>query len=351
VLRSGAWNEVKELAEYLGALVTPTVGARGVVPDEHPLVLKPSGYGAIGAQCGADVVLAIGTRFGELDGWGQPPFWGEKSGQKIIQIDCAAEMIGVNTPVEVAIVGDAGTVLRQIIGLVKQATGPRKAGQLVAECKATERSWLSEFEELGKSNAEPIHPLRLIKEARDFFPRDSIICIDGGNIAIWATYLMHVYRPRTFLWAGDMGHLGAGLPYALAAKLACPEKQVFIIHGDGSFMFMNQELETAIRHNLQVIDIVANDQAYGMIKQGQIVACEGRVIGVDFYDTRLDKMAESMGCYGERIDKPAQIRPALERATNSGLPAVLDVLVDKEAALNPPDFATVVDLWLQGCEM
>jgi acetolactate synthase-1/2/3 large subunit len=88
-----------------------------------------------------------------------------------------------------------------------------------------------------------------------------------------------------------------------------------------------------------------------MIKQGQIVACEGRVIGVDFHDTRLDKMAESMGCYGERIDKPTQIRPALERAMNSGLPAVLDVLVDKEAALNPPDFATVVDLWLQGCEL
>jgi acetolactate synthase-1/2/3 large subunit len=114
---------------------------------------------------------------------------------------------------------------------------------------------------------------------------------------------------------------------------------------------MNQELETAIRHKLQVIDIIANDQAYGMIKQGQIVACEGRVIGVDFYDTRCDKMAESIGCYGERIEKPEQIRPALQRAVDSGLPAVLDVLVDKEAALNPPDFTTAVDLWLQGCEI
>ena len=351
VLRSGAWNEVRELAEYLRALVTPTVGARGVLPDDHPLVLKPSGYGAIGAQCEADVVLAIGTRFGELDGWGQPPFWGEKAKQKIIQIDCAAEMIGVNTPVEVGIVGDARTVLRQIIGLVKQATAPRKASQLVTECRATQQNWLSEFEELGKSNAEPIHPLRLIKEIRDFFPKDSIICVDGGNIAVWATYLMHVYEPRTFLWAGDMGHLGAGLPYALAAKLACSEKKVFVIHGDGSFMFMNQELETAIRHKIQVIDIIANDQAYGMIKQGQIVACEGRVIGVDFHDTRCDKMAESIGCYGERIEKPKQIRPALQRAMDSGLPAVIDVLVDKEAALNPPDFATVVDLWLQGCEI
>jgi acetolactate synthase-1/2/3 large subunit len=351
VLRSGAWNEVRELAEYLGALVTPTVGSRGVLPDQHPLVLKSLGRGAIGAQRGADVVLAIGTRFGQLDGWGQPPLWGEKSTQKIIQIDCAAEMIGVNTPVEVGIVGDAGTVLRQIIGLVKQATAPREASPLVTECKATEQSWLSKFEELGRSNAEPIHPLRLIKETRDFFPKDSIICVDGGNIAVWATYLMHVYQPRTFLWSGDMGHLGAGLPYALAAKLACPEKKVFIIHGDGSFMFMNQELETAIRQKLQVIDIVANDQAYGMIKQAQILLCEGRVIGADFHDTRLDKMAESMGCYGERVVKPTQIRPALKRAVDSGLPAVLDVLVDKEAALNPPKFASIVAGWLRGCEI
>ncbi|MBE0430656.1 MAG: thiamine pyrophosphate-binding protein [Dehalococcoidia bacterium] len=351
VLRAGAWNEVRELAEYLGALVTPTVGSRGVVPDDHPQVFKPSGYGAIGAQCGADVVLAVGARFGELDCWGQPPFWCGREGQKIIQVDRAAEMIGVNTPVELGIVGDARIVLRQIVDLVKRSTGPRKASQLLTECRATEETWMSEFEELAGSDKEPIHPLRLIKEARDFFPRDSIVCVDGGNIAVWASYLMHIYEPRSFMWAGDMGHLGVGLPYALAAKLACPEKQVFIIHGDGSFMFMNQELETARRHELRIVDIIANDQAYGMIKQGQLVACEGRVIGVDFYDTRCDKMAESMGCYGERVEKPEQIRPALQRAVDSGLPAVLDVLVDKEPALNPPDFVTLVDLWLQGCEM
>lgn len=351
VLRSGAWNEVKELAEYLGIPVTPTVGSRGVLPDDHPLVFKPAGYGAIGAQCAADVVLAIGTRFGELDGWGNPPFWGERGTQKIIQIDSAPEMIGVNVPVEIGIVGDARTVLQEMIALVKKATAPREASQLVTECRATQESWLAEFEELGKSSAKPIHPLRLVKEARDFFPRDSIVCVDGGNIAVWATYLMHIFEPRTFLWAGDMGHLGTGLPYALAAKLACPEKKVFIIHGDGSFMFMNQELETARRYGLQVIDIIANDQAYGMIKQGQIVACGARVIGVDFYDVRLDKMAQSMGCYGERVEEPEQLRGALQRALDSGLPAVIDVLVDKEAALNPPDFATVADLWLQGCEM
>lgn len=351
VLRSGAWNELRDLAEHLGTPVTPTVGARGVLPDDHPLVFKPSGYGAIGAQCEADVVLAIGTRFGELDGWGNPPFWGEKGTQRFIQVDCAPEMIGVNAPLEIGIAGDARTVLRQIMDLVKKTAPARKAGRLATECRATEQAWRSEFEDLGRSDTEPIHPLRLVKEARDFFPRDSMICVDGGNIAVWATYLMDVYEPRTFLWAGDMGHLGAGLPYALAARLACPGKQVFIIHGDGSFLFMNQELETARRHGLQVIDIIANDQAYGMIKQGQLAACGGRVIGVDFYDTRCDRMAESMGCYGERVEKPGQIRPALQRAVDSGLPAVLDVLVDKEAALNPPDFATIVDLWLQGCEL
>lgn len=351
VLRSGAWEEARLLAEHLGAAVTTTVGARGAIPDDHPQALLAAGYGAMAAQSDADVVLAVGCRFGELDMWGRPPAWAERGRQTIIQVDVDPQWIGVNVPVSLGVVGDARVVLAQLLEAVRERTPPRDPHPGLEEYRLAQESWLAEFLELGASEARPIHPLRLIKDVRDFFPREAIVCVDGGNMAVWANYLTRIYEPRSFLWAGDMGHLGAGLPFALAAKLAYPERPVFVLHGDGSFMFMPQELETARRLGLAVVDVIGNDRAYGMIKGGQKMAFGGRYVGVDFHDVRYDELARAMGCYGERVDDPADLRPALERAVASGLPAVLDVLIDQEAGLAAPDTVTLVDLWLEGCDV
>lgn len=353
VLRAGAWNELRDLAEYLGAAVTTTVGARGAIPEDHPLCLLPAGYGAFGAQSDADVVLAVGCRFGELDMWGRAPAWGDPSTHSLIQVDAAPEMIGVNKRVDLGIVGEARTVLAQLLEAVRDRLPPdpeRARGHAgLPEYHLTQQSWLAPFEELAQSPGLPIHPLRLVKEVRDFFPREAVCCVDGGNMGVWCSYLARVYEPRSFLWAGDFGHLGSGLPFALAAKLAAPARPAFAIHGDGSFMFMSQELETARRLGLPVINVIGNDRAFGMIKGGQTLAFESRHIGVDFFDVRYDLMARAMGCYGERVEEPVEIRQALERAVASGLPAVIDVLIDQEANLNPPDLITLLDLWLEGC--
>ena len=117
----------------------------------------------------------------------------------------------------------------------------------------------------------PIHPLRLIREVREFFPQDAISVIDGGNTTVWCLYVNRVYEPNTYLSSasGDSGHLGSGLPYAIAAKLAAPSKQVYCITGDGAFGFNIQELETASRLRLPIIFAVANDSAWGMMRSRQ----------------------------------------------------------------------------------
>lgn len=351
VLRSGAWDEVRELAEYLSAPVTTSMGACGAIPEDHPLCLIAAGYGALGAQAMADVVLLVGGRMGDVDFWGQPPFWGEPDGQKLIQVDVEPENIGLNRPVDLALLGDARAVLRSLLEAVKRLSPPVPERPDMAEYRDTQQAWLAGFEKLAASDKKPIHPLRLVRDVRAFFPRNAISVLDGGNTTVWAHYLNRVYEPRSFLWAADSGHLGTALPYAIGAKLARPERPVFALCGDGAFALNLQELETAARLRTPVIMIVADDRQWGMIKAVQMAAYDARYVGVDFDELCYDQVARACGCYGERVEDPGQILPALERAVASGKPAVLDVLVDPWVNLTPPDLENLDAVWMEGCEL
>jgi len=351
VLRSGAWEEFVQLAEYLSAAVTTSLGGRGVIPEDHPLCLIPASFGALGAQATADVVLLVGGRMGDVEFWGQPPAWGVPDEQKWIQVDIAPESIGLNRQVDLALVGDARGTLRALLEAVKARTGPKPENAQFADAREAQAAWLRQWEEGAQSDSTPIHPLRLMREVREFFPRESIMCADGGTTAVWAYYLNRIFEPRTFLWAADSGHLGSGVPYAIGAKLARPEVPVYCITGDGSFGFNAMELETARRLDIPVVIIIANDHGWGMIRSAQKAVHGERYIGVNFHqDTRYDKLAEALGCYGELVTAPDQIRPALQRAVDSGLPAVLDVRVDVEVHGFPPDLEVLDALWMEGCE-
>jgi acetolactate synthase-1/2/3 large subunit len=351
VLRSAAWDEVRELAEYLSATVTTSQGACGVLPEDHPLCLIPGGYGALGAQAMADMVLLVGGRLGDVDFWGQPPFWGEPDQQKLVQIDIDPENVALNRPVDLALVGDARATLRALIEAVKRRTSPLPEHPEMAEYRTTQEIWLAQFERDATSDNKPIHPLRVMRDVRAFFPRDAICVADGGNTNVWAHYLNRTYEPRSFLWAADSGHLGIGLPYAIGAKLARPDRPVYAICGDGAFGLNIQELETAARLKLPFIVIIANDRQWGMIKAAQMASYDARYIGVDFSDVRYDQVTQAMGCWGERVEDPREITPALERAMASGKPAVLDVVVDQWANLTPPDLENLDAVWMEGCEL
>jgi len=275
----------------------------------------------------------------------------EPEAQKLVQIDIEPENVGLNRPVDLALVGDAKAVLRDLFESVKRLTAPLPERAEMAEYMAAQETWLAPFRKQAASDKRPIHPLRLVQEVRGFFPREAICVADGGNTTVWAHYLNRIYAPRSFLWAADSGHLGTALPYAIGAKLARPGHMIYAICGDGAFALNMQELETAARLKLPMVLVIANDRQWGMIKATQLANYDAGYIGVDFDDVRYDQVAQACGCFGERVEDPNQIAPALERAVASGKPAVLDVLVDPWANLTPPDLETLDALWMEGCEL
>jgi acetolactate synthase-1/2/3 large subunit len=350
VMRSRASKEIAELAEHLGAAVTGTVCARDALPNDHPLYFAAATYGALTAQTQADTVLVVGSSLCDYDFWGQPPAWKTPEEQKFIQIDIDPQMIGVNRDVDVAIVGDAKATLRAIIEEVKKMTNKRSPNPNIQACRQAAEMQIAGLKDFAESDMKPIHPLRVIKEVREFFPKNAVSIIDGGNTTLWYTYLNKIYEPGTFLQAADSGHLGVGLPYAIAAKLVEPSRPVYAICGDGSFMLQIHELETAARLRVPIVVVVNDDRQWGMIKGGQKASFGERYIGVDFTDVRYDLVAQAMGCYGERVEEPGEIRPALQRAVKSNKPAVLDIVIDQEANLSPPELGMILSIWLEGVE-
>ncbi|WXG47375.1 MAG: thiamine pyrophosphate-binding protein [Candidatus Atabeyarchaeum deiterrae] len=348
VLQSEASKELVALAEHLAAPVTTSPTARGVVPEDHPLALVTPGYGLLTAQPQADVVLLVGGRLGDYEMWGKPIMWATPEKQKLIQIDISGSIIGLNRPVDIAIIGDAKVTLSLLLKEVKNLTSRRSENPKLEKARDAQRAWLKGFQAALTSNAKPIHTLRVIKEVRDFFPRNAICCLDGGNTSVWALYANRFYEPRTLLAAVDSGHLGVGLPYAIGAKLAKPDTPVYLLAGDGAFMLSIHELETAKRVGANIIAVVINDIQWGMIKGGQKLSFESRFEGVDFTDVRYDQVAKAMGCYGERVESPTEIKPALKRAVDSHLPAVLDVMVNRDIHLVPPDLGLILSIWLEG---
>ena len=337
--RAGAGKEVQKIAEYLGGAVTNTIRARGIVSDEHALVFHPTCLSRIMANSQADVVLAVGTRLGELNMWGQPPMFGEPEKQRLIQIDTEPTHMGLNRPVDVALVGDAKKILSQLFEAVKKMIKKRKPHQKIADFRIVQDEWQKELDEaVADLERAPMLTGQILKACNEFFSDDAIMVMDGGNTTLWS---IHYHVPRTqrsVIYSMNYGHLGTGLPYAIGAKLAQPDKSVYCVTGDSAFGFNIQELETAVRHNLPVIIIVAVDGAYGMEKSAQRRAFgrDADWFGHDHAPVRYDQVAMAMGCHGEFIQKAVEIRSALERSLNSGKPAVIHAVVDPVANIDPP---------------
>jgi len=337
--RSGASEEVRQLAEYLGCPVTHTIRARGIVPDDHPLCFHPTCMSRIAANNQADVVLAVGTRLGELNMWGQPPMFGEPDKQRLIQIDTEPAHIGLNRPTDIPLVGDARTVLAQLCEAVGELAEKRAPHAKIAEFRALQDQFDQELATALENKAR--HPMltgQILKACNAFFDADAIFVMDGGNTTLWDIHYHVARTPRSVIYSMNYGHLGTGLPYAIGAKLAAPQKQVYCVTGDSAFGFNIQELETAVRNALPVIVLVAVDGAYGMEKSAQLrqFGRQAPWFGHDHAPVRYDQVAIAMGCHGEYVEAVDDLRPALERAAASGKPAVIHVVVDPEANVDPP---------------
>lgn len=336
VRHSGAWKELKALAEHLSCPVLLSPGARGLFPEDSPLCFIPLSTGGMSLRKEADLVLLVGTQLAQLDAHGGPPFWAPAERQKVIQIDVDPEIIGRNRPVDLGILSDARAALAALLEEVEAITGPRPPAERLQEYQRQSREWEDGLAALA-TEAKPVHPARLMTEARSFFPRDGILAMDGGNTSMYCFQYLRVFQPRSFLWTSKFGHLGTGLPYAMAAKLAQPERTVLLVSGDSAFGFNIQELETAFREKIPVVCLVSCDYRWGMEVPGQLVDLgPENLIGVDHSRPRYDKVAEGFGCFGAYVEDPAEIQPVLAAAVKSALPAVIQVVVDQGANVLPP---------------
>lgn len=316
-----AAEPLRQLAERLQAPVFLNGAGRGCLPPTHPLFFTASRRKALE---GADTILAIGTRMDFRLNHGQPPLIPAEA--NVIWFDLAAEDIGVNRGVAVGLVGDVGLSMRQLTEATKQLNSE----EWLAYIRTQESRSLERDEAAMNSDAVPIHPMRFCREIRDFIDEDTTVVGDGGDIVSYGGRVINVYKPGYWLDPGPMGCLGTGTGFAMAAQLARPGKKVLILNGDGAFGLNGMEFESMVRQKLPIVSIIGNDGAWGQIKHPQR-AIIGHATAAELTPgTRYDKMVEALGGYGELVERPEDIRPALERAFASGLPACVNVLIDPE---------------------
>ncbi len=329
VSRSGGWNELQEFAEYLKIPVITSLTGIGTIPNTSEAFLGSSiSMSSFFAASQADVVLALGCKFSFTLGYGKPPIWNKS--QKLIHVDIDPTIIGRNKPITLGIIGDCKLFLEQILEEAKKIPKVEKRPWLDSLTN-NRKSIIKSRSKVADSDEIPIKPERMIKDIYEFMDDDAILIIDGGNLAVYAIEQIDFYKPRkplSTLQAIGMGHLGTSVPYGIGAKLAKPEKQVISISGDGSFMINIHDLETASRLGLKnLIYIVGNNSAWGMIKTEQEFRYQKRYIDVEFPDFDFGRCAEAFGCYGEVVSDPNEITPALNRAKNAGKPAVVDIKI------------------------
>jgi acetolactate synthase-1/2/3 large subunit len=282
----------------------------------------------------ADVVIALGCKWDYTTFYGSAPLWNQN--QKIIQIDIDPKEIGKNRHVEIGIIGDIKAVLNQLL-IQMEAQLPKEKVSEWSEwnnyLQSVRKIDNEIIEKLLESKKIPMKPERLIIETLKSIPPDTQLVVDGGDIAIFTYGLISNFQrsTRSTFTSIGMGHLGVGICYAIAVKLAKPDKPIFCLSGDGSFLFNVQELETAIRLNLPIIIIIANNCAWGMLKTYQKNNLKKRYCDVDFPPVNYAEIAKGFGCYGEKIEDPDEFQPALKRAIESKKTAVIDVSIAFES--------------------
>jgi acetolactate synthase-1/2/3 large subunit len=319
VLWSDGADALRQWVEKTGMPIYTTPQGRGIIPEDHPHAFLNARSTAMKE---ADLYLVVGTRLNYVFGHLKPP---RMSGTaKVIRIDIDPAEIASSPRVDVGIVGDAGAVMRQLLAAGDRRVDGGRFADWRGKLSAVEEAKRPEAEKAMSTDKTPIHPLRLCKEVRDFIGRDTILVVDGQEILNYGRQSIPTYLPRHRINSGTFGTMGVGMPMGVGAKAAFPDKQVVVLHGDGSFGLNAMELDTAARHKLPMIVVIS-------LNGGWTADPKKEKPGRDLGYTRFDQFAQSLGCHGEQVEKPEDIRPALERAKNAiknGKPALVNVVTD-----------------------
>ena len=274
----------------------------------------------------ADCVLIFGTPLDFRIGYGRGSHI--NPGAKLVHVDLDGRELGKNRGCDVGIIGDTGLVMEALTACARGAKFAGATTGWLGELRALEQQkWAALAPQLGSDDA-PCNPLRVCAEVDKLITPDTIVIGDGGDFVGSAA---NVLRPRGFghwLDAGPLGTLGAGPGYAMAAKLASPRSDVIIMYGDGSFGLNMMEFEACVRQKINIVGVIGNDAAWTQILRGQVqLYGPDRTPACRLAPTRYDRMIEALGGHGEWVERPAELRPALERALGAGKPAVVNVRI------------------------
>ena len=323
VVAAGAAPALRRLAQRLNAPVVPTQMALGVVPSDSPHFI---GHGGIiagesvkHAFARADVVLSVGCRWSS---W----MWDEHGAltrrhHPLININIDPSALGQPALHAVAMQADAGEALRDLLAALGDEAPPPAAW--LAEVRGVRAAHEDKLALMIADTDETMHPAALARAVADALPADALAVYDGGHTTFWSNDLTPVHEVRTRFHEPGMAHLGYGLPAAIALQSQFPGKAVFNLTGDGAFGFTLNELDTARRYRLPVITVIHNNAAWGVIRMGQRAGLDFEM-GTALEDTDYAAIARGFGCHGEVVTRPGEVAAAIQRAIDSGLPAVLD---------------------------
>ncbi|MDY0003648.1 MAG: thiamine pyrophosphate-binding protein [Polyangia bacterium] len=360
VLWAHAEAEVRALAERVCAVLTTSWGGRPVVDERSAQALPMLYLDTIKrARNEADLVLVLGSRLGETDWWGKPPYWAPAEKQRLIQVDQDPEVIGNIRPADLPVQADVKLFLRALLAELErgqpQMNLPERRAQ-VGALKDAARLRRAELDERLDEPCKGVHTARVVTACQQVFDDEAIFVVDGGNTSVWGNFYLELKRPRTLITTPKMGMLGAGVSQALGAQVAEPDKRVCCLIGDGAMGFHPQEIETAVRNALPVVYVVFCDRQWGMVKMNQQFALRPlktfllkslppeETINADLGEIEWDGVARAMGAHGERVSRPEDLKPALERARDAGRCAVVHVDVDPVKHMWAPDLKAFKEL-------
>jgi len=336
VARSAATEQFRELVQRTGFPVTTTPKAFGVVD-----FASPSHIGSAGVLAGtamvracqeADLILAVGCKFSSWIPVNKPPKYSVPAGQKIMQIDIDDSMLGKNAPLAMGLVGDARESLQQILdALGTQASYAADRGWIAA-LQTDYRAYRAQVDAIADSKytagTQIANSAALMREIARLAPRDAIFCIDGGQTMEWALTYLQPSHPNNVTFNPGMGHLGAGLPAANAARMARPDSPVILVTGDGAAGLTIQELETAARYRLKTVMIVFNDSHWGMYRPIGEMVFQNQNFGSKLTSVDFAMVAKGFGCQAESVASIEELPAAFQRAMAAPGPYLLDVRTD-----------------------
>lgn len=322
------WSEAGEaLARFLDKTHLPAYAngmGRGMLPRDSRHLFNRTRRKAM-EEC--DVLILAGAVLDFRLGFGESV----PKTAKIIQLEMDNTLIGQNRPTDIALVGNLACSFDTLCRVMDEDRLAVDFSTYSDTLRAEEDAKAAATHETASSDQVPIHVDRLCREIADFVNDDMIIIGDGGDVVAKTAKVLPVPKNGFWMDPGPLGTLGVGMPFALAAQKAHPDKRVLIVYGDGSFGLNGFEYDTAIRFNLPIVGIIGNDAAWGQMMRPQLAFYPDKpAVATQLSYTRYDLIVAAMGGHGEHVTEPDQIRPALERAFAAGKPACINVEIERD---------------------